>query len=142
MECINKIILQGWVEDAPEVRYFSYDLVRTALRLRTEEEARGTQGERSLRLWHRVVAWGDVAKYIGQHVHSGDGLKVYGHLRYHRETDRHGISNVITEIEAVKVERIVERPKQEQAPPPLAPRETDELPWEQYAPTEGEDPMA
>lgn len=142
MECINKLILQGWVEDNPSVRYFSYELVRTDLRLRTEELVQSSQGERSLTLWHRVIAWGKVAKYLDQHVHSGDGLKVYGHLRYRRETDREGVSKVITEIEAVKVELIAPKAVPQASPKPQVQPDSPELPWETFSPTEYEDPMA
>lgn len=142
MESINKLILQGWVEDAPEVRYFSYELARCSLKLRTEEEINSSERTRTLTLWHSVIAWGEVAKYLAQHVHSGDVLRVYGHIRYHRETDRDGISRVVTEIEAAKVELIARRAERAPETSIQAAPEEHELPWERYAPIEGEDPMA
>lgn len=142
MESINKLILQGWVENAPAVRYFSYDLVRTDLKLRTEERVRSSKGERTLSLWHRVVAWGEIAKYLGQHVHSGDVIKVYGHIRYHKESDKDGISRLITEVEAVKVELVAQREAQHSTATTMDVPQTNELPWDTFAPTENEDPMA
>lgn len=142
MESINTVILQGWVEDVPQVRYFSHELVRTSLSLRTEEVAKGSQGERLLTLWHRIVAWGEVARYLGQSIHTGDMLRLYGHLRYHRETDRNGVSKLVTEIEVSRVEVVARGEHKKLTPATEVLPERDELPWEVFAPKGDEDPMA
>lgn len=142
MASVNRVLLQGIVDDMPSIRYFSYELVRTEVSLQTEEIIRTTQGEQKQSLWHHVVAWGEVAKYLGQHILPGDEIKVLGRIQYRRETDRTGISKLITEIEATSIELIArhEQPKLQAT----APQETEtyDLPWEDYAPTKDEDPMA
>lgn len=79
MNTINSIILIGYVGEDPEIRYFDTGKVRCRLSLATHRK----RGDREITDWHRLTAWGKVAKVIHLYVRRGDRLAVTGELTYH-----------------------------------------------------------
>lgn len=137
---MNRIQLQGWIEQEPEIRYFGYDHVSATLRLRTEEHLPTPHDpERIVSLWHRIKAWGALAERIDREIHEGYEVRLVGRIAYHRETDRQGFTQTITEIDCQALEIVSEHrpePKEKEQTP------TPELDWSAFAPQPDEDPMA
>ncbi len=97
---INRIILTGEVVEDPIVHYLAPAYPEVRLRLRTQEELPihgGTQSQLR-QLFHSLVARGHVGIQIERSVRLGTLLSVIGRIDYHRETDRHGQTKVVTEI--------------------------------------------
>lgn len=142
---INQIILVGTVEGEPDVRYFGYDSLEVRFRLHTQERIplKQGEGERTLDLWHQISCRGELAKQVEQEVRSGCQLAVVGAIRYHRDTDRFGVSRTVTEIEAQEAHLLQEATgtppttRDETLPAPLEPMD-----WSEFAPSADEDPMA
>lgn len=140
---INHVHLVGLVEEEPEVRYFGYDALEVRLRLMTIEHLPKPDGStRELKLWHQLSARGGVAKSIECEVHSGAMLEVFGSLRYYRDTDRHGVSRNITEIEVNRIHILHKASRGNTSPSSEMPAPLDELDWSSFAPSSDEDPMA
>lgn len=141
---INRIILTGEVVEDPVVHYLAPAYPEVRLRLRTQEELPihgGTQSQLR-QLFHSLVARGHVGMQIERSVRLGTLLSVIGRIDYHRETDRHGQTKVVTEI---IVEQIQLHRSSIQKDKPHTPEKSDETPLfdpKRYIPAEEEDPLS
>lgn len=141
---INRIILTGEVVEDPIVHYLAPAYPEVRLRLRTQEELPihgGTQSQLR-QLFHSLVARGHVGIQIERSVRLGTLLSVIGRIDYHRETDRHGQTKVVTEI---IVEQIQLHRSSVQEDKPHTPEKSDEAPRfdpKRYTPAEEEDPLS
>lgn len=141
---INRIILTGEVVEDPIVHYLAPAYPEVRLRLRTQEELPihgGTQSQLR-KLFHSLVARGHVGIQIERSVRLGTLLSVIGRIDYHRETDRHGQTKVVTEI---IVEQIQLHRSSIQEDKPHTSEKSDETPLfdpKRYIPAEEEDPLS
>ncbi len=141
---INRIILTGEVVEDPVVHYLAPAYPEVRLRLRTQEELPihgGTQSQLR-QLFHSLVARGHVGMQIERSVRLGILLSVIGRIDYHRETDRHGQTKVVTEI---IVEQIQLHRSSIQEDKPHTSEKSDETPLfdpKRYIPAEEEDPLS
>lgn len=141
---INRIILTGEVVEDPIVHYLAPAYPEVRLRLRTQEELPihgGTQSQLR-QLFHSLVARGHTGIQIERSVRLGTLLSVIGRIDYHRETDRHSQTKVVTEI---IVEQIQLHRSSIQEDKPHTPEKSDEIPLfdpKRYIPAEEEDPLS
>ena len=141
---INRIILTGEVVEDPIVHYLAPAYPEVRLRLRTQEELPihgGTQSQLR-QLFHSLVARGHVGIQIERSIRLGTLLSVIGRIDYHRETDRHSQTKVVTEI---IVEQIQLHRSSIQEDKPHTPEKSDEIPLfdpKRYIPAEEEDPLS
>lgn len=139
---MNRIYLQGWVEQEPEVQYFGYEHVHSTFRLRTEESLPSDNDpDRIIKLWHRISAWGAIAKQIEAQVHVGQEVRLTGRLTYDKQTDRDGITRTIAEVDCLHIE-VMASPSTTAQQVQVVPQPSTTIDWASLAPTEGEDPMA
>lgn len=100
---INRVYLSGVVSSDPIIHYLAPAFPEALLSLVTTE---GQLAEKRLsesrRLYHRIVARGDVGLAL-EHVQKGDSLSVVGSLNYVANTDREGKTRWETEIIASEV---------------------------------------
>lgn len=141
---MNKVELEGWVEQNPNIRYFGYTHVRADFNLRTEEmltegdEEQGGQ-EHKLCLYHRITAWGDLARFVEEHIRKGQYLRLVGRLNYDKSQWLEGelYNTCLVDCKHIYIVRDV---VEEQSNTPLEP--IVEIDWASFAPGADEDPMA
>lgn len=105
---LNKVMLIGNVGQDPRVRYVDKDRPVATFSLATSDPAytlpNGTQvAERTE--WHNVVTWGNLAKFVEQHVRKGQKLFIEGSIHTRQYEDKNGMRRNITEIWADKIEK-------------------------------------
>lgn len=139
---MNKVILEGYVETEPNIRYFGYQHVRADFTLRTEERFPSNEGEeeRLVKLRHNITAWGSVAERIDTLVRLGQRLHIEGRLSYSKQTDQQGETRVYSVIDCLSVE-VLSSPEDEAKSRPTAPA-APLIDWASFAPGAEEDPMA
>lgn len=140
---MNKVLLQGFVDNEPIIRYFNYNHIRADFVLRTEEHfpAQNELSERHSTLRHNICAWGEVAQIIDLHIREGQQVALEGRLTYDRSTDREGISRCIPIVDCTLIAVVEEAPHSATITPTTSPETTD-LDWMSFLPAEDEDPMA
>lgn len=140
----NLVLLSGEVASTPEIRYLAYETPTARFRLRTREliPLYDGSGEREQELWHRVFVRGDLASWVESSLREGDCIQLRGRIASYLDTDRLGNREFVTEISACDIRLLPRETKREtvQIPPPSAP--SDELTWEDFSPSEDEDPFA
>lgn len=139
---MNKVILEGYVETEPNIRYFGYQHVRADFTLRTEERfpSNEEEGERLVKLRHNITAWGSVAERIDTLVRLGQRLHLEGRLSYSKQTNQQGETRVYSVIDCLSVE-VLSAPEDEAKIRPKAPA-APLIDWACFAPGAEEDPMA
>lgn len=146
---INKVILLGNVGNDPEIRESNGGKFAT-FRLATTDKAYarkdGTQVPERTE-WHSIVVNGSIVSVVERFVKKGTKLYIEGKLRTRKYTARDNTERYVTEIYLENMELLGAKPEQpEQNPnPPFynqqmhqqaampapAPREYNDLPWEQ-----------
>lgn len=139
---MNKVILEGFVETEPNIRYFGYNHIRADFTLRTEESFPKPEegGERMVKLRHNITAWGSVAESIDTQVRLGQFLHIEGRLSYNKQTDRQGETRVYSVIDCLSLQ-VLRAAESEQKTRPSAPA-APLIDWANFAPGAEEDPMA
>lgn len=103
---VNKVILLGFVGHDPEIRYPEKDKSIAFFSLATNE----TSGKGiEITEWHRLVAFGDMAKIVERYVKKGTQLYVEGKLSTREYQDKMNITRKRTEI-IVSFFEIISRP--------------------------------
>lgn len=97
---INKVILIGFLGNAPEIRYMPNGNAVAHFSLATSETWRSKQtGEmKELTEWHRVVVFGKLAEVAGEYLRKGSQVYIEGQLRTRSWDDNNGVTRYITEI--------------------------------------------
>lgn len=154
---MNKVILIGWIEEEPDVRYFNANHVRTYIKVRTEEHPTNPNAEQSLiTLRHNVVAWGDVAKLIEERIRPEMLVRVEGRLTYQRETDREGMTKTLAIIDCSSITTLEQSTSASRSSRDTRCASSEgstqtnasaqpampSIDWQQFSPTQEEDPMA
>lgn len=103
---LNKVILTGYTGAIPNIRYIRPDYPTAEFPLATVEQAytlsSGKQIPEQVE-WHRIVAYGDLARFVEQYVKKGSTLLVEGKIHYRNYMDKQGIKHLVTEIIADKL---------------------------------------
>ena len=109
----NVVNLTGHSGSEPKIKKNGSGGKSAVFNLATHREylrANGQCAEDKHRLtdWHRVVVYGSLAKFVGQHVAKGQLVDVIGRLHTRSWKDENGEKRFITEVVAERV-LIVER---------------------------------
>lgn len=104
MESINRVELQGYVEDSRITDISGTQVARISLR--TEFFYKGeTLGAVVETMWHSIVAWAGEGRDLSI-IKKGQPIKVTGRLRSLSYTDREGNRRESIEILSQKLERV------------------------------------
>ncbi|EJE9730209.1 TPA: single-stranded DNA-binding protein [Salmonella enterica subsp. enterica serovar Muenchen] len=97
---VNKVILIGFLGNAPEIRYMPNGNAVAHFSLATSETWRSKQtGEmKELTEWHRVVLFGKLAEVAGEYLRKGSQVYIEGQLRTRSWDDNNGVTRYTTEI--------------------------------------------
>ncbi|MBE8597349.1 single-stranded DNA-binding protein [Xenorhabdus sp. BG5] len=97
---INKVILVGFLGQAPEIRYLPTGGTVATLSLATSENWRDKQtGEiREKTEWHRVVIFGKLAEIAAEYLQKGAQVYIEGQLQTRKWQDQQGQDRYSTEV--------------------------------------------
>jgi len=145
---VNKVILLGNLEKAPEIRRFEKNRVLAKFTLLTIETFvdQETKTKREVKEFHHVSCWNDLALLVEKNVREGAKIYVEGRLRTRSWQDKENRTHYISEILADTIDVVVQSEKaderktpypndqQKDAPTPLSNEllnfdEDDEIPF-------------
>lgn len=101
---VNKVILIGNLGNDPEVRFTTAGKQVTNFRIATNERWLDADNKRQERTeWHRIVAWGAIAKACGEYLAKGRQVYIEGTLKTRAWTPDDGKQRFTTEVHASNV---------------------------------------
>ncbi len=99
---MNNVNLSGRVAATPEVRTTNGGKTVTNFRVIESDYYGGEEHQQT----HRIVVWGEAsAKYISEHIATGDLVELKGSIRYGKYEDE-GITRYTTDIVTERVVRL------------------------------------
>ncbi|PIE50568.1 MAG: single-stranded DNA-binding protein [Flavobacteriales bacterium] len=103
MSIKNKVQLVGHVGQAPELKTFGDSGKLAKFSLATNESYKDKNGQWvENTVWHKLVAWNNVADLIEKHIEKGTYVLIEGKLTHRTYTDKENIKRYITEVEVLK----------------------------------------
>lgn len=93
---VNKVILLGYVGNAPEMHFPETGSAVARFSLATNEP-RGVDGQ-EVTDWHKLVMLGEKARFAENYIRKGTRLYVEGRIKYHDWEDKYHIRHKVTEI--------------------------------------------
>ncbi|MBZ5639206.1 MAG: single-stranded DNA-binding protein [Acidobacteriia bacterium] len=139
MPSLNRVTLLGHLGHDPEVRTTSKGTTVAGFRMATTSRRKDPDsGERTSHAeWHRVVAFGQQAEFLGSYAKKGALVLVEGPLQTREWTDREGVKRYTTEVVARQVQLLgkkeqpaAEAPRAEEPPAPEEPAvPEDDIPF-------------
>lgn len=147
---MNKVVLVGRLGQNPEQRATPSGTAVTNFSVATNETYKNQSGEyQDSTEWHRCVAFGKTAEYIGNYFTKGRLVYVDGRLRTRKWQDNNNVTHYTTEINvdtAMLLDRAQQQPdgggvyapqqnnnrpaaQQQSAPEPQMPDNEEELPF-------------
>ncbi|MFI3302799.1 MAG: single-stranded DNA-binding protein [Rikenellaceae bacterium] len=110
---INRVILQGYVGDDPEVRSFESGTKMARIRMATNEtiHIRKSGETKQHTEWHTVIFWGKQADIADKKIRKGTLIYIEGALRNRKVSDKEGVSQTIVEIVGNKL-NVISQPKE------------------------------
>jgi single-strand DNA-binding protein len=122
MASVNKVILIGNLGRDPELRYTKDGRAVANFTLATSERWRDKEGAPQDRTeWHRIVVWDKQAENCAQYLQKGRSVYVEGRLQTREWEDREGQKRQTTEIVALNVTFLGNRPGGGRGPADTAP---------------------
>ena len=95
----NLALLLGNLGANPELRYLPDGTPTVSMRLATTKRYKDKDGEKQEHTeWHRVVGYGQIAKFAGEYAEKGNQVYVRGELRTRKWTDKEGADHYTTEV--------------------------------------------
>jgi single-strand DNA-binding protein len=105
MASYNRVLLIGNLGADPELRQTVSGHAVANFSLATNERWTNRAGDREERVqWHRVVAWGRLARFCADRLKKGCLIHVEGRLQTRQWDDKEGHSRMTTEVVAGAVE--------------------------------------
>lgn len=96
---VNKVILIGHLGRDPEIRFMPSGDAMTSISVATTHTRRNADNEKSdITEWHRCVAFGSIADFIGSYLKSGRLVYIEGRLQTRKWTDNDGRVQYSTEV--------------------------------------------
>lgn len=97
----NSVYLIGNLGVDPEITKLDSGQHLTKFSMATNEVYKNKEGEQVEKTeWHRIVAWGDLAKKMNDFLNKGNLIALNGKLEYNKYTDKNGIERYDTQIKA------------------------------------------
>ena len=119
MPNLNKVFLLGHLGHDPELRHtrkgtevVNFGMATTK---RWKDQDSGERMERTE--WHRVVVFGQVAKFIGDYAKKGAQVHVEGSLQTREWTDKEGTKRYTTEVVGRQVQLLGKKETVDLKPP-------------------------
>jgi single-strand DNA-binding protein len=99
-QCVNKVILLGYVGNNPEIKQTSNGSSYATFRMATNENSKNKSGERVSRTeWHNIVLWNKVAEIYAPSIEKGRFLYIEGKVQT-RKYEKNNEDRYFTEIVA------------------------------------------
>lgn len=95
----NMVLLIGNLGADPELRYLPNGDPTVTMRVATTKRYKDKNGDKQEHTeWHRVVGYGQIAKFVGEYAEKGNQVYIRGELRTRKYTDKDDIERYTTEI--------------------------------------------
>lgn len=108
-QSVNKVILIGFLGDAPEVRFSQQGKPVGTFSLAVNERWKGAEGALRERVeWFRIVCFGRLAEVCGEYLNKGRHVYLEGRLQTRKWSDREGDKRTTVEVVANQM-RILDR---------------------------------
>lgn len=108
-QSVNKVILIGFLGDAPETRFTQQGKPVTKFNVAVNENWKDAQGTKQERVeWFRIVCFGRLAEVSGEYLQRGRHVYLEGRLQTRKWEDRQGEKRTTVEIVASQM-RILDR---------------------------------
>jgi single-strand DNA-binding protein len=108
-QSVNKVILIGFLGDAPETRFTQQGKPVTKFSVAVNENWKDAQGTKQERVeWFRIVCFGRLAEVSGEYLQRGRHVYLEGRLQTRKWEDRQGEKRTTVEIVASQM-RILDR---------------------------------
>ncbi len=97
----NRVQLIGMLGRDPELKEFDSGKQKINFTMATNEYYKNDKGDKvETTHWHRVIAWGNTAKYANQYLKKGNRVMIEGKLTSRTYDDKDGVTRNITEVVA------------------------------------------
>lgn len=101
---VNKVILVGYLGQAPTIRYLENGRTQATFSLATNDVYKNKEGQKVLITeWHRIVFWTPLAEIAETYLTKGKQIYMEGRLANRSYRDKGGNIKEITEIVGEKV---------------------------------------
>ena len=108
-QSVNKVILVGFLGEAPEVRFSQQGKPVGTFSVAVNENWKDAQGSRQERVeWFRIVCFGRLAEVCGEYLYKGRHVYIEGRLQTRKWSDREGDKRTTVEVVASQM-RILDR---------------------------------
>jgi len=108
-QSVNKVILIGFLGEAPEVRFSQQGKPVGTFSVAVNESWKDAQGSRQERVeWFRIVCFGRLAEVCGEYLYKGRHVYIEGRLQTRKWSDREGDKRTTVEVVANQI-RILDR---------------------------------
>jgi single-strand DNA-binding protein len=108
-QSVNKVILIGFLGDAPETRFTQQGKPVTKFSVAVNETWKDAQGTKQERVeWFRIVCFGRLAEVSGEYLQRGRHVYLEGRLQTRRWEDRQGEKRTAVEVIASEM-RLLDR---------------------------------
>jgi len=108
-QSVNKVILIGFLGQAPEVRFSQQGKPVGTFNVAVNESWKNLQGARQERVeWFRIVCFGRLAEVCGEYLDKGRHVYIEGRLQTRKWEDRGGEERTTIEVVANQM-RILDR---------------------------------
>ena len=111
-QSVNKVILIGFLGEAPEVRFSSKGKPVGTFSLAVNERWKDPEGARRERVeWFRIVCFGRLAEVCGEYLSKGRHVYLEGRLQTRKWEDRGGENRTTVEVVAHQMQILDRAPK-------------------------------
>jgi single-strand DNA-binding protein len=108
-QSLNKVILIGFLGDAPETRFTQQGKPVTKFNVAVNENWKDAQGTKQERVeWFRIVCFGRLAEVSGEYLQRGRHVYLEGRLQTRKWEDSQGEKRTTVEVVASQM-RILDR---------------------------------
>ena len=118
MNYINKVMLVGRCGQEPEVKYFDSGAVKASISLAVRPPYKSEQT-----LWFDLVAWGNQAEVVGNHVRKGTQIAITGEFGFDRWADKNSGTMRQKPVISINAIELLGSPRKEESTSTSAPTE-------------------
>jgi single-strand DNA-binding protein len=114
---VNKVILIGFLGEAPELKFSSQGKPIGTFSLAVNERWKDAEGSRRERVeWFQIVCFGRLAEVYGQYLVKGRHVYIEGRLQTRKWQDREGEKHTTIEVVANQMQILDRAPKNGNGP--------------------------